>query len=65
MDFTLEVKILRMYLKEIEEEVDKLEQKENEIKIYIISQNIKERTEAFKRILEIIQTRFLLKKIKL
>lgn len=62
MDFTLEVKILRMYLKEIEEEVDKLEQKENEIKIYIISQNIKERTEAFKRILEIIQTRFFIEK---
>lgn len=63
MDFTLEVKILRMYLKEIEEEVDKLEQKENEIKIYIISQNIKKRTEAFKRILEIIQTRFFIEKI--
>ena len=63
MDFTLEVKILRMYLKEIEEEVDKLEQKENEIKIYIISQNIKKRTENFKRILEIIQTRFFIEKI--
>lgn len=55
VDITKDIKMLKMYLDEIENKVDEMEQEEDIIKIYTISRNIERKTEDLKQILEVVQ----------
>lgn len=54
-NITKAIKILKMYLDEIEKKIDEMEQEENPIKIYTITKQIGRETEDLKQILEVIQ----------
>lgn len=55
IDITKAIKILKMYLDEIEKKIDEMEQEENPIKIYTITKQIGRETEDLKQMLEVIQ----------
>lgn len=55
IDIAEDIKMLKLYLDEIENKVDEMEQEEDIIKIYTISRNIERKTEDLKQILEVVQ----------
>lgn len=55
IDITKAIKILKMYLDEIEKKIDEMEQEEDPIKIYTITKQIGRETEDLEQILEVIQ----------
>lgn len=55
IDIAKDIKMLKLYLDEIENKVDEMEQEEDIIKIYAISRNIERKTEDLKQILEVVQ----------
>ena len=55
IDINKDIKIIKMYLDEIEKKIDEMEQEENPIKIYTITKQIGRETEDLKQILEVIQ----------
>ena len=57
IDITKAIKIIKMYLDEIEKKIDEMEQEENPIKIYTITEQIGRETEDLKQILEVIQNK--------
>lgn len=57
IDITKAIKIIKMYLDEIEKKIDEMEQEENPIKIYTITKQIGRETEDLKQILEVIQNK--------
>lgn len=57
VDITKDIKILKMYLDEIENKVDEMEHEEDKIKIYTITKQIGRKTEDLEQILEVIQNK--------
>ena len=57
VDITKDIKILKMYLDEIENKVDEMEQEEDAIKIYTTTKQIGRKTEDLEQILEVIQNK--------
>lgn len=55
VDITKDIKMLKMYLDEIENKVDEMEQEEDAIKIYTTTKQIGRKTEDLEQILEVIQ----------
>lgn len=57
VDITKDIKMLKMYLDEIENKVDEMEQEEDAIKIYTTTKQIGRKTEDLEQILEVIQNK--------